>query len=166
MLTRNIRRQGTWWIAGLACWMASAAIGRGEVGSVVTFPQPATRMRSGVTVQVDARGVSANGYRTIRVKVSNTPTRNRPAVPVTADRRFRIVIKPWGRGHLANVVTSQIIEIPEKQSAAEAAIAIPFSGQWNSLEINVFESGSHLADVSGHHLILPQSVCFLNHLVA
>ena len=130
--------------------MASAAIGRGEVGSVVTFPQPATRMRSGVTVQVDARGVSANGYRTIRVKVSNTPTRNRPAVPVTADRRFRIVIKPWGRGHLANVVTSQIIEIPEKQSAAEAAIAIPFSGQWNSVEINVFESGSHLADVSGH----------------
>ena len=95
-----------------------------------TLPAMGTRMRSGLTVEVDTRGVASNGYRPIRVTVSNTPARNKPPVPVTADRRLRVVLKPSGRGHLASAATSQVIEIPEKQSSAEATIAVPRAGDW------------------------------------
>jgi hypothetical protein len=119
-----------------------------EMGIKDTFPGPRTKMRKNLTVEVDSRGVVANGYRSVRVKLSNTPSRNKPPVPVTADRRFRVVIEPSGAGHLSAVATQQVIEIPENQASAEATIAIPSAGDWYQLQVNVYEGGDKLEDVS------------------
>jgi hypothetical protein len=106
-------------------------------------------MRSGLTVEVDTRGVISNGYRRVRVKVTNTPSRNKPPVPVTADRRFRVVLDPTGIGHVSRVTTSKVIEIPEKQSSGEAVIPVPTAGDWYQLRVSVYEGGELLEDVSG-----------------
>lgn len=132
-----------------AFWLAASAVGVGEIGVSQTFPGARTRMRNGLTVTVDTRGVVANGYRNVRVTIANTPTRNRPPVPVTADRRLRVVLEPSGVGHLTSVTTSQVIEIPEKQASAEATVAIPCAGEWFQLQVTVYEGGDKLEDVSG-----------------
>ena len=138
------------WIAGcITLLLAAGAVASAETGTIQTFPLPRVRARSGLTVDVDTRGVTSNGYRRVRVKVSNTPSRNKPPVPVTADRRFRIVLDPEGVGHVSRVKTSKVIEIPEKQSSAEAVIPVPTAGDWYQLSVSVYEGGEHLADVSG-----------------
>ncbi|HZL88084.1 MAG TPA: hypothetical protein VFB96_06875, partial [Pirellulaceae bacterium] len=139
------RRTAAW----LAIWLALSVVARAEMGIVQSFPAPRTKMRNSLTVEVDTRGVVSNGYRCVRVKLSNTPIRNKPAVPVTADRRFRVLLEPSGMGQLSGVATSQIIEIPEKQASAEATIAIPSSGDWFQIQLTVYEGGEKLDDVSG-----------------
>ena len=149
-LRHNQVRDGWRRVVGcLAIWIALGATAFAETGTVQTLPDPRVRMRSGLTVEIDTRGVSANGYRSIRVKLINTPMRNRPPVAVTADRRLRVVLEPLGIGHLSAVSASQVIEIPEKQSSAQATIAVPTSGDWYQLRVHVYEGGSKLNDVSG-----------------
>ena len=133
----------------IAVWLTLSSVVWAETGGVQIFPAPRTKMRNSLTVEVDTRGVVSNGYRGIRLKLSNTPLRNKPPVPVTADRRFRVVLEPSGIGHLAGVATTQIIEIPENQSTAEAIVAIPSSGDWYQLQLSVYEGGDKLIDVSG-----------------
>ena len=139
--------------ARVAIWLAMSAVVWAETGIVQSFPPPRTKMRNSLTVDVDTRGVVSNGYRCVKVKLSNTPSRNKPAVPVTADRRFRVLLEPSGMGHLSGVATSQVIEIPEKQASAEATIAIPSSGDWFQIQLTVYEGGEKLDDVSGPIMI-------------
>jgi hypothetical protein len=143
-LLANCGRILAWATISLLC----PAVALAEMGIKDTFPGPRTKMRNNLTVEVDSRGVVANGYRSVRVKLSNTPSRNKPPVPVTADRRFRVVIEPSGAGHLSAVATQQVIEIPENQASAEATIAIPSAGDWYQLQVNVYEGGDKLEDVS------------------
>lgn len=144
LLTRCLRILGC-----AAIWLMFVAVAAAEWGTVQSFPLPRTRMRNSLTVEVDTRGVVANGYRTVLVKVFNTPNRNKPPVPVTADRRVRVLLEPYGAGHLSSVATSQVIEIPEKQASGEATIAIPAAGDWNQIDVTVYEGGDKLDDVSG-----------------
>jgi hypothetical protein len=142
-------------LAWFGIWLLVPGAAWAEMGAADTFPGPRTKMRNNVTVNIDTRGPVSNGYRCVRVKLSNTPGRNKPPVPVTADRRFRVVIEPWGTGHLAGVATTQVIEIPENQASAEATIAIPSAGDWFQLQLNVYEGGEKLEDVSGQLTIGP-----------
>ncbi|HUE71289.1 MAG TPA: hypothetical protein VMP01_10435, partial [Pirellulaceae bacterium] len=136
-------------LVGLILWGAMFSAASAETGMVQSFPVPPKRMRNGLTVEVDTRGVTANGYRSVRVKVINTPSRNKPPVPVTADRRIRVVLDPSGIGHVSRVRTSKVIEIPEKQSSGEATIPVPTAGYWYQLNVLVYEGGDLLEDVSG-----------------
>jgi hypothetical protein len=137
-------------IAGcMALLLAALSVASAEMGVVTSFPLPRVRMRSGLTVEVDTRGVAANGYRRVRVKVMNTPLANKPPVPVTADRRVRVVLSPSGVGHVSRVRTSKVIEIPEKQSSAEVTIPVPTAGDWYEMDVRVYEGGELLEDASG-----------------
>src|SRR5690242_16871494 len=70
----------------LLCGAASAVAAN---GMQVTLPMGATKNRSGLIVQIDGRGVDANGYRPIKVVVTANPPK-----PLPADRQIRIVLKP------------------------------------------------------------------------
>jgi hypothetical protein len=137
----------------LAAWPAPAGA---ETGTVYPFPQlpPGKKPRHNLSIDVDVRGVHANGYRPVKIKVMNTPNRTRTPVPVTADRQVRIVLKPNGWGHMASVEVSQVIEIPEKQASAEATIALCQSGECYQYEMEVYEGGEKLEELSGYISLL------------
>jgi hypothetical protein len=131
--------------ACLVAWMAQAAAAGS--GTVVTLPIPPTKPKSGLSLTIDGRGIDANGYRPIRIKVSPLP----PG-PFPADRQIRVVLYPGEYAADTFPKVSQIIELPEGAASAEATIAIPQSTQWYQFSVATYESGEKLKDLSQEYL--------------
>lgn len=112
-------------------------------GAVVTFPQPGTKIKSGLLMTVDFRGVDGNGYRPVKVEF-----RTITGAPLTADRQLRIVLTPHSYNAMNTTEVTQVVELPEGSTATTATIAIPQSSLWYSSEIEVFEDGEKLTDLS------------------
>ena len=112
-------------------------------GTVVTLPQPGTKIRSGLAMTLDLRGIDANGYRPITVTVQPLN-----GLPLPADRVLRIVLSPYAYMSNLSPEVSQVIEMPEGSTTTTATIAIPQSGQWHSFSIDTFEDGEKLRDLS------------------
>ena len=127
----------------LALWFFVAHSAWAGSGTTVTMPIAPTKPKSGLSLTVDGRGIDANGYRPIRVTVSPLP----PG-PFPADRQIRVVISPGMYGGSSFPEVSQIIELPEGATSAEASIAIPQSTQWYQFAIATYESGEKLKDLS------------------
>ena len=112
-------------------------------GTVVTLPQPGTKIRSGLAMTVDLRGIDSNGYRPVVITVK--PLNN---LPLPADRVLRVVLAPYA--YMSNLApeVSQVIELPEGSTTTTATIAIPQTAQWHSMSIETIEDGERLRDLS------------------
>ena len=132
------------WILG--SWIFPLAAEAGS-GIVVSLPMAPTKPKSGLTLTIDGRGIDANGYRPIRIKVSPLP----PG-PFPSDRQLRVVIYPGEYAADSFPKVSQIIELPEGATSAEAVIAIPQTTQWYQFSIETYESGEKLKDLSHEYL--------------
>ena len=96
-------------------------------GTVVTLPQPGTKIKSGLAMTIDLRGIDANGYRPVAVTIK--PLNN---LPLAADRQVRVVLSPYAYMSSLSPEASQVIELPEGSTTVTDTIAIPQSGQWMS----------------------------------
>jgi hypothetical protein len=112
-------------------------------GAVVTFPQPGTKIKSGLLMTVDFRGVDGNGYRPVKVEF-----RTITGAPLTADRQLRIVLTPHSYNAMNTTEVTQVVELAEGSTVTTATIAIPQSSLWYSSEFEVFEDGEKLTDLS------------------
>src|SRR5687767_9972044 len=63
----------------------------GASGPVIALPQQGTKIKSGLVMTLDFRGVDANGYRPVRVEA-----RTLTWAPLAADRQLRVVLSPRG----------------------------------------------------------------------
>ena len=132
------------WIFG--SWILPLGAFAGS-GMVVSLPIAPTKPKSGLTMTIDGRGIDANGYRPIRIKVAPLPPGAFPA-----DRQIRVVIYPGEYAASSFPKVSQIIELPEGATSAEAVIAIPQTTQWYQFSVETFESGEKLKDLSHEYL--------------
>jgi hypothetical protein len=115
---------------------------RAAGGPVVVFPQPGTKIKSGLLMTLDFRGVDANGYRPVRVEFKTLT-----GAPLTADRQVRVEIWPRYYGASTPEVT-KIVELPEGSTVVTDTIIIPQSAQWYNCRLEVFEDGDKLEDLS------------------
>lgn len=118
-------------------------------GGVARLPVAGVRMKNGLNLEIDSRGSDANGYRPIKVKVTNFPP-----VPSKYDRQVRVTLKIMGYGAYGRVAVSQVLEIPEGATSAEAIIAAPHDGRANYLSVEVREGGQKLHDLSSDYLMI------------
>jgi hypothetical protein len=113
--------------------------------SGIEFKLPAgAKHPSGLTMQVDARGIDANGYRPVRITVSAFPANK----PHKFDRQLRIVLHAGRVGSWRDRRVSQIIELPEGSTTTSTTILVPQQGIWTSLAIDTYEGGEKLFDLS------------------
>ncbi len=130
--------------AGLSIFAATFAPNC-HAASGIEFKLPAgAKYPSGLTMQVDARGIDANGYRPVRITVSAFPANK----PHKYDRQLRIVLHTGRVGSWRDRRVSQIIELPEGSTNTEATILVPQQGIWTSLAIDTYEGGEKLLDLS------------------
>lgn len=111
-------------------------------GPVVVFPMPGAKIKSGLVMTLDFRGVDANGYRPVRVEFKTVT-----GAALTADRQVRVVIWPRYYGASTPQVT-KIVELPEGSTVVSDTIIIPQSAQWYNCKLEVFEDGDKLEDLS------------------
>src|SRR5262245_31350648 len=140
---------------GVACLAFALVLLPGSLlfaagGTVVTLPQPGMKVKSGLAMTVDMRGIDANGYRPVIVTVR--PLNN---LPLPADRQLRVVIAPHANMSGLSPEASQVIELPEGSKSTTATIAIPQTGQWWSCTIETFEGGEKLRDLSIERIGFP-----------
>lgn len=128
----------------VACIACSASAGS---GTHITFPLPGAKLKSGLRLTMDGRGIDANGYRPIRIEVSQLP-----AGPFPADRQIRVVLYPNVYSSVNSPDVSQIIELPEGATTVQATIAVPQTVQWNQFGIVTYEGGEKLTDLSQQYL--------------
>jgi hypothetical protein len=112
-------------------------------GAIITLPQPGTKVKSGLIMTLDFRGVEANGYRPVRVEF-----RPLNGVPLPADRQVRVTIGPTSYNSSSTPVVSQVIDLPEGSTNTVGTLVIPQSGQWWMAEVEVREDGEVLRDLS------------------
>ncbi len=114
-------------------------------GTLVTLPSTATKWKSGLKLEIDSTWIDGNGYRPVRVDAINWP----PG-PATAGRTFRIVLRPrsYEYGDAAQSVTFDI-ELPQGAARARTVVSIPQHSGWGTLEVQAYEDGVWLEDVSG-----------------
>lgn len=115
-------------------------------GSVVSLPLPGVKVKTGLRLNIDGRGIDANGYRPVRVEAM-------PLIPgpFPADRQLRVVLRP-GNYSAGNPEISQIIELPEGANSATTTIAVPQTSQWYQFSVETYEGGEKLKDLSQDYL--------------
>ncbi|MDX1948042.1 MAG: hypothetical protein SFU86_21765 [Pirellulaceae bacterium] len=132
-----------WWSFGLvlaACaWAWPALAGTGETLTLPQVPKP----KSGLKIVLDGHGVDGNGYRPIRVTVS--PLNGKPWA---FDRQIRLVIVPRCYYNQHSPRVSQTIDLPEGGTSVSTSIAVPQAGVWHSLDVQTYENGRLLRDLS------------------
>lgn len=114
-------------------------------GGLVTLPYTATKWKSGLKLEIDTTWIDGDGYRPVRVEALNWP----PG-PAPADRTFRIVLRPrsWEYGETTPSVTFHL-DLPQGAARARTTVSIPQHSGWGSLDVQVYEDGVWLEDVSG-----------------
>jgi len=114
----------------------------------IHLPGPGVKNRCGLTMDLDARGAESNGYRPIRVKLSNLP-----ATANTFDRQVRVTLKMmYGQSVYGQLAVSQVVEIPEGSTTGEAIISMPSDGQGYYMSMEVREGGQRLEELSSTYL--------------
>jgi hypothetical protein len=111
-------------------------------GPQVRLPNATAKIKSGWIVDVDGRGIDANGYRPIHVTVSTLKGK-----PVTADHQVRVVLGCHLEDYRHVTRVSQVIEIPEGSQSATATLLIPQGGPFTAMSIDTFEGGEKLLDL-------------------
>lgn len=137
------------WLLGILC---AALLGSSSVHAGVGMEQvfiPKTVINNGVQLEVDTRGIDGNGYRPVRIRV-------RSLIPNTADRQFRVELEPqsWNP-HVSDVVTGYV-ELAEGAAVGEVTILVPQDSLWQSLQVNLFEGGQPLDDITPAHCAIPR----------
>jgi hypothetical protein len=146
-------RARSWWaslLVVLACATLVAGPARAGTGPVLFAPQPGVKIKSGLKMEVDFRGVEANGYRPVRVTISQLS-----GAAFTADRAIRVVVKPQAYAGSPTTQVTEIIEIGEGALSGTSVVAIPQNGQWWSASIEAFEDGDKVEDLSLPHIGWP-----------
>ena len=118
-------------------------------GAVARMPVPGVKMKNGLNLEIDSRGSDANGYRPFKVKLTNAPQ-----IPSKYDRQVRVTMEMQGYGAYGRVTVSQVLEIPEGATSAEAVIAVPHDGMANYMNIEVREGGQVLQDLSAKYVVI------------
>jgi hypothetical protein len=123
--------------------LAAANLVYAAGGTVVTLPQPGMKIKSGLSMTVDLRGIDANGYRPVAITV-----RPLNGLPLPGDRVLRVVLTPYA--YMSNLApeASQVIELAEGSTATTVVLPIPQTSQWHSCSIDTFEDGEKLRDLS------------------
>jgi hypothetical protein len=137
-------------LVALVCLaLAASAAGPAWAGTgpVLHAPQPGVKIKSGLKMEVDFRGVEANGYRPVRVTISQLSGAAFPA-----DRAVRVVVKPQAYAGVSTTQASEVIEIAEGATSGTGIIAVPQNGQWWSASIEAFEDGDKVDDLSLPHI--------------
>lgn len=119
-------------------------------GPIVTLPFPGVKPKSGLILQIDCRGIDANGYRPVRIQV-----RPISGTPLPADRQLRLVVQPNSHGLQTAPSVTKIIDLPEGSTAVDATLDIPQSGLWYSMNVEVYEDGDKLEDLSQPYIGWP-----------
>jgi hypothetical protein len=133
-------------LALLTLWQAFApVVAWAGSGGVVTLPNNATKWKSGLKLEIDTTWIDGDGYRPVRVEATNWP----PG-PTPADRTFRIMLRPrsWDYGDAPQSVTFYL-ELPQGAAQARSTVSIPQHSGWSQLEVQVYEDGLRLDDLSG-----------------
>lgn len=133
---------------GLLLLLAAAPCLAGS-GALIRLPQTGVKMKSGLKLEIDTRGSDANGYRPIRVKVTNSPP-----VASTFDRQVRVTMEMQGWGAYGRLSVSKVLEIPEGGTSAEEVISVPNDGRANYMNLEVREGGQRLDDLSMDYLVM------------
>ncbi len=123
-------------------WLC-CAIGYSIDGPQFRLPNAAAKVKSGWILEVDGRGIDANGYRPIRVTVSTLKGK-----PVTADHQVRVVLGCHMDDYRHVTRVSQVIEVPEGSRSATATMLVPQGGPFTAMSIETFEGGEKLLDLS------------------
>ncbi|MCO6455992.1 MAG: hypothetical protein J5I93_11900 [Pirellulaceae bacterium] len=139
------------WLQLALALLAAAAVGLGRAdrlpaaeGAVVQLPAQGVKIKHGLKLKIDTRGVAANGYKPVVVQLTTWPP-----VAAAADRTLRVELRPasWGWGAPSPKV-SQWIELAQGNARAETVILLPQISRWGSMQIDVFENGRRLEDLS------------------
>lgn len=136
-------------LLGVAAALADPAVVGAGSGGPVSLPQGTTKIKNRLRVDIDTHWVDANGYRPIRVTATNWP----PG-PTAADRSFRFELRPrsWEFGDAAQSVTF-FLEMPQGAPTASTTVSVPQYCGWQDFELQVYEDGFLLEDLSGHFAI-------------
>ncbi|MFV1963863.1 MAG: hypothetical protein ACC628_00460 [Pirellulaceae bacterium] len=115
-------------------------------GDVVRLPGPGTKIKSGLSLEIDTRWPDGNGYLPVRVRL-----RTLAGTPAKRNRRVRVVLQADSyRYGGRSAATSGWLELPMGSSGVETTIAVPQSGVWRSMDVQTYEDGELLEDVSGN----------------
>ncbi len=114
---------------------------------------PANRVKNNLTIGVRlADRANHSGFRPLTVRLIHSP-----AGPAPTTRRFRVVfstrLAPW-ENHQYNYVVE--MELPQGSPVAERTIALPVANQKYRWDVDVFEGGRQLPELSR----MPLSMAF------
>ena len=101
--------------------------------------------KSGLTVQISSLGIAKTGYRRINVTVNSRTA-------VKADRVVAVNMVPnegYSRGSKKTTVRC-VVKIPQGSASATESVLVTQSGYWSSMEVEVFDEGELVRDMSGH----------------
>jgi len=133
--------------AAIACcgllWLMTPHIVRAGSGGVIPLPIGNARPKNALRLSIDTRWVDANGYRPVRIEAINWP----PG-PTTADRTIRVELSPQSRWGYDTPAVIHYIEIPEKSARATSIVSVPQRDAWTTMNVEVYEDGVKLDDLS------------------
>jgi hypothetical protein len=114
-------------------------------GGSITLPMlgPKQVNNTGLELTIDTTWVDSFGYRPVRVELRSITG------PVAADRVLSVRFRPrMGYTQQSSTAVTQVIELPAGSSAARATISVPQEGTWGSFELDVFEDGQYVEQLS------------------
>lgn len=115
----------------------------GDSGNEMRLPTVASKTPSGWNLVLDTRWVEGAGYRPVRVKLSTLGN-----VPTTSQRTVTVMISTrdnWGRGERT---VMQDLDVEQGASGTSAVMLLPETNETSWLELNCFEDGEPLRDIS------------------
>ncbi len=132
-------------------WLVGFESSQAGSGSKFGWPTGGVKNKSGLTIEVDTRWLDGSGYRPVRVRV-----RNSNGTANMADRTLRLEIRPfawqWG-GQQDRTVA--YLEFPQGAKTAETWVPIRQGEIWGRIELQTFEDGARLKDLSGQQSLGP-----------
>lgn len=100
--------------------------------------------KSGLTVQINSLGIAKTGYRKIDVTVNS-----RAAVKADRDVAVNMMVREgYGRSPRQTTVRC-VVRIPQGSSSATGSVLVMQSGYWHTMEVEVFDDGEYVRDMSG-----------------
>ena len=141
MLRRPILR------LSLLAWLVQAASSQvllAGTGLTTTLPSSTRNAKSGLLMTIDTRWVDGNGYRPVRVHLTNWPPR-----PAPADRLIEVELRThnWNTSQF-EIAVRTAIEIPEGGMGAVQTVSTPQWQEWGFLGVETWEDGKKLDELS------------------
>ena len=114
-------------------------------GGSITLPVLSGKQtnKTGLELTLNTVWVDSYGYRPVRVDVRSI------AGPVIADRVLTIRFRPRiGYTQENSVAVTQQIELPAGSTSTKGTISVPQEATWGSFEMDVFENGQYVEQLS------------------